>query len=52
LTVFSKTSEGPLTATNAQLVGGYALRVEFSDGHDTGIYSFNYLREICPEAKA
>ena len=27
LTVFSKTSEGPLSATGAQLVGGYARRV-------------------------
>ena len=52
LTVFNKTSEGPLVATNAQMVGGYALRIEFSDGHDTGIYSFSYLREICPGDKA
>ena len=51
LTVFNKTSEGPLVATNAEMVGGYALRIEFSDQHDTGIYSFQYLRQICPEEK-
>jgi DUF971 family protein len=49
LTVFSKTTEGPLAATGAQLVGGYAIRIDWSDQHGSGIYSFTYLREICPE---
>lgn len=39
---------GPLTALGAELVGHYALRVRFSDGHDTGLYSWDYLREIDP----
>lgn len=30
------------------LVGQYALQVDWSDGHRTGIYSFEYLRELCP----
>ena len=29
-------------------VGRYALGFEWSDGHDTGIYTFEYLRELCP----
>ena len=29
------------------LVGRYALNFRFSDGHDSGIYSFRYLRELC-----
>jgi ATP-binding protein involved in chromosome partitioning len=29
-------------------VGDYALAFDFSDGHRTGIYPFNYLREISP----
>ncbi|HEV2388901.1 MAG TPA: DUF971 domain-containing protein [Candidatus Acidoferrales bacterium] len=37
-----------VTARNAAAVGHYALQFEFSDGHVTGIYSFDYLREICP----
>lgn len=41
-------SPGPLAATGAELVGNYALRIAFSDGHDTGIYSWEYLREIAP----
>jgi DUF971 family protein len=27
-------------------VGVYALQLRFSDGHDTGIYSWQYLREL------
>ncbi len=27
-------------------VGNYALRFDFSDGHRTGLYSFDYLRTI------
>lgn len=26
-------------------VGNYAIQFRFSDGHNTGIYSFDYLRE-------
>jgi len=29
-------------------VGRYALKFEFSDGHDTGIYTFETLRGLCP----
>jgi DUF971 family protein len=28
-------------------VGNYALKIAWGDGHDTGIYSFRYLRELC-----
>ncbi len=39
----------PLTATGAELVGNYAIKIIFSDGHDTGIYSWDYLRELDPD---
>ena len=42
-----KTNE-PLAATSANLVGNYAVRILFNDGHDTGLYSWKYLREIDP----
>ena len=29
-------------------VGNYGIRFRWSDGHQTGIYSFDYLRKICP----
>lgn len=40
--------EGPLTAVDAELLGNYAIKITFSDGHNTGIYSWQYLREIEP----
>jgi DUF971 family protein len=40
---------GPLTAVGAEMVGNYAIRIRFSDGHDTGIFSWQYLREIDPD---
>ena len=27
-------------------VGNYAIRFDFSDGHRTGLYSFDYLRNL------
>ena len=41
---------GPLVAESAEMVGNYAIKIRFSDGHDTGIYSWRYLRQIDPEA--
>ena len=35
-------------ARKAASVGSYAIQIEFTDGHTTGIYSFDYLRTICP----
>ena len=29
-----------------ELVGNYALRIGFDDGHDTGIYAWDYLHEL------
>jgi DUF971 family protein len=38
----------PLTVLKAELVGNYALRIDWSDDHGSGIYSFDYLRSISP----
>ena len=46
LPIVQSVATGPITATDGQLVGNYALRITFSDGHDTGIFSFRYLREL------
>lgn len=40
-----------LVIADVELVGHYAVRLRFSDGHDTGIYSWEYLREIDPQAR-
>ncbi len=29
-------------------VGLYGIKFRWNDGHQTGIYSFDYLRKICP----
>ncbi len=41
-------SSGTITATGAEMVGNYAIKIAFSDGHDTGIYTWDYLRKIDP----
>jgi DUF971 family protein len=38
----------PLRIVDAELVGRYALRLRFSDGHDTGLYAWDYLRTLAP----
>jgi len=40
------TYDGPITATRAELVGNYAVRLVFSDGHDSGLYTFKYLIKL------
>ena len=32
-------------------VGNYAIRISWSDGHNSGIYSWEHFREICPCAE-
>jgi DUF971 family protein len=41
---------GPLVATGAELVGNYAVRIRFSDGHETGLYAWGLLRELARSA--
>jgi len=38
-----------LTITDMSLVGNYAIQFVFSDGHDTGIYTWEALATM-PEA--
>ncbi len=38
-------------ASRAEPVGRYAIRFDWSDGHQHGIYGWDYLREICPCAE-
>ena len=36
-----------MTLVDTEIVGRYALSFKFGDGHETGIYSFRLLRELC-----
>ncbi len=40
--------KGPMDILNARQVGWYALQFTFSDRHETGIFSYELLREHCP----
>ena len=47
----SKNKNTPLNKSNISIkqierVGNYAIRIIFDDGHDTGIYSWSYLRSM------
>lgn len=33
--------------TGIEPVGNYAVKIRFSDGHDTGLYSWDWLQELC-----
>ena len=35
-----------VTINNIETVGNYAIKLTFSDGHDTGIYSWDYLLHL------
>lgn len=35
-----------ITVGHAEQVGHYAIRFDFSDGHDTGIYTWERLRSL------
>ncbi|MCA9298338.1 MAG: DUF971 domain-containing protein [Phycisphaerales bacterium] len=48
LTVLPSRPATTIEATSADLVGNYAIRIEFSDGHASGIFSWVYLRSIDP----
>jgi DUF971 family protein len=34
--------------TAAEGVGKYAIRFAWNDSHELGIYSWHFLREVCP----
>jgi len=34
--------------TAIEPVGNYAIRITWSDGHNTGLYSWEHLAELCP----
>ncbi|QQR91493.1 MAG: DUF971 domain-containing protein [Myxococcales bacterium] len=38
---------GNLELVDIQEVGNYALRLVWGDKHGTGLYSFNFLRQLC-----
>lgn len=33
---------------NIEIIGKYAIQIAWNDGHNAGIYTWDYLRRICP----
>jgi DUF971 family protein len=48
LAILPSTGFGPLVIKEIELVGNYAVRFVFSDGHTAGIYSWDYLKNLEP----
>ena len=40
-----------LRMDSVEAVGSYAIRIYWNDSHNSGIYSFDHLRKICPCAE-
>jgi DUF971 family protein len=46
LPILSPAEAQPLAVQRMRPVGNYAYNIQFSDGHDSGIFSFDLLREL------
>lgn len=46
LTILSPEEMAPITIKGMNPVGHYAYQIVFSDGHDSGIYRYEYLYEL------
>jgi DUF971 family protein len=42
-----QTGKQKVAITEIRPVGNYALQLVFDDGHDTGLYSWDYLYRLC-----
>lgn len=47
LPVLDPSEAQPTRIEGMRPVGNYAYSIRFNDGHDTGIYTLEFLREIC-----
>jgi len=44
--VLTEEEAQPVRATAVKPLGNYAYQIHFNDGHDTGIYTLDYLRAL------
>jgi DUF971 family protein len=51
LPIISAAEAQPLRITAMKPVGNYAYSIDFSDGHNTGIYTIESLRQMGQEVK-
>jgi DUF971 family protein len=43
-----KSVPADIAITDMQLVGNYAVRIHWSDGHSSGLYTWELLHQLCP----
>jgi len=46
------TGKESITIAALEPVGNYAVRIRFDDGHDTGLFTWDYLHELGREHRA
>ena len=39
--------QAPIRPDDVEAIGRYALKFKWNDGHESGIYSWDYLRNVC-----
>ncbi|MGI9283499.1 MAG: gamma-butyrobetaine hydroxylase-like domain-containing protein [Endozoicomonas sp.] len=42
-----QTGKKQVQVTSIEMVGHYAIKIHFNDGHDSGIYDWGYLYDLC-----
>ncbi|WOG26613.1 DUF971 domain-containing protein [Endozoicomonas sp. 8E] len=47
-----QTGKKQVQVTNIEKVGHYAIKIHFNDGHDSGIYDWGYLYDLCVNQEA
>ena len=47
-----QTGKKHVAVTAIEPVGNYGIRLSFDDGHDTGIYAWNYLKSLADHREA
>lgn len=52
LPILSPAEARPLDVLSMRPVGNYGYHVDYSDGHSTGIYTFEYLRSLADPQEA
>ncbi|MEO2280174.1 gamma-butyrobetaine hydroxylase-like domain-containing protein [Pseudoalteromonas pernae] len=46
------TNKRDVAISQIEAVGHYAVRILFDDGHQSGLYSFRYLAQLCNDEKS
>ncbi|MGP4844812.1 gamma-butyrobetaine hydroxylase-like domain-containing protein [Marinobacter sp. 1Y8] len=41
-----QTGKRDVLITGAEMIGNYALKLSFSDGHDSGLFTWAYLKDL------